>query len=76
LEGDWWQLSLTARTELEPSAVSLLTISRVRAGALEVSAGRRHAVRALVERAVVCVLLGGLEDCLGWQAGQAAGGVF
>src|SRR3954453_12233517 len=29
LEGDWWQLSLTARTELEPSSVSLLTISRV-----------------------------------------------
>src|SRR6201993_5556492 len=39
LEGDWWQLSLTARTELEPSAVSLLTISRDRAGALQV-AGR------------------------------------
>ncbi len=39
LEGDWWQLSLTERTELEPSAVSLLTISRDRAGALEV-AGR------------------------------------
>jgi hypothetical protein len=39
LEGDWWQLSLTARTELEPSAVSLLTINRDRAGALEV-AGR------------------------------------
>jgi hypothetical protein len=39
LEGDWWQLSLTARTELEPSAVSLVTISRDRAGALEV-AGR------------------------------------
>jgi predicted nucleotide-binding protein with TIR-like domain len=39
LEGDWWQLSLTARTELEPSAVSLLTIRRDRAGALEV-AGR------------------------------------
>jgi hypothetical protein len=37
LEGDWWQLSLTARTELEPSAISLLTISRDRAGALEVS---------------------------------------
>jgi hypothetical protein len=37
LEGDWWQLSLTARTELEPSAVSLLTISRDRAGALQVS---------------------------------------
>ena len=39
LEGDWWQHSLTARTELEPSAVSLLTINRDRAGALEV-AGR------------------------------------
>jgi hypothetical protein len=39
LEGDWWQLSLTARTELEPSAISLLTIRRDRARALEV-AGR------------------------------------
>jgi hypothetical protein len=39
LEGEWWQLSLTARTELEPSAISLLTIRRDRAGALEV-AGR------------------------------------
>jgi hypothetical protein len=39
LEGEWWQLSLTARTELEPSAVSLLTIRRDRTGALEV-AGR------------------------------------
>ena len=39
LEGDWWQLSLTARTEREPSAVSLLTITRDRVGALEV-AGR------------------------------------
>jgi len=37
LEGDWWQLSLTARTEFEPSAVSLLTIRRDRTGALEVS---------------------------------------
>jgi hypothetical protein len=37
LEGDWWQLSLTERTELEPSAVSLLRISRDRRGALEVS---------------------------------------
>jgi hypothetical protein len=37
LEGDWWQLSLTARTELEPSAISLLTISRDRAGVLEVT---------------------------------------
>jgi hypothetical protein len=36
LEGEWWQLSLTERTEFEPSAVSLLTISRDRAGALEV----------------------------------------
>ena len=39
LEGDWWQLSLTARTDREPSAVSLLTVSRDRAGSLEV-AGR------------------------------------
>jgi CAP12/Pycsar effector protein, TIR domain len=39
LEGDWWQLSVTARSELDTSAVSLLTISRDRAGALEV-AGR------------------------------------
>ena len=37
VEGDWWQFSLTARTELEPSSVALLTISRDRAGALEVS---------------------------------------
>jgi hypothetical protein len=39
LEGEWWQLSLTPRTKLDPSAVSLLTISRNRAGALEL-AGR------------------------------------
>ena len=39
MEGDWWQLSLTARTEFEPSSISLLTINRDRAGALEV-AGR------------------------------------
>src|SRR6187401_1081934 len=39
LEGDWWQLSLTARTEFEPSAISLLTIRRDRVGALEI-AGR------------------------------------
>jgi hypothetical protein len=37
LEGDWWQHSLTARTEFEPSAISLLTISRDRGGGLEVS---------------------------------------
>ena len=37
LEGLWWQLSLTERTAEEPSAVSLLRISRDRDGALEVS---------------------------------------
>jgi Predicted nucleotide-binding protein containing TIR-like domain len=39
VEGDWWEVSLTARTEFEPSAVSLLTISRDRTGALQI-AGR------------------------------------
>src|SRR6188472_597922 len=39
VEGDWWQLSQTARTEFEPSAISLLTITRDRAGGLKV-AGR------------------------------------
>ena len=39
LEGDWWQLSLTTRTEVEPSAVSLLTIARDKTGALQI-AGR------------------------------------
>ena len=39
LEGLWWQLSLTMRTEFEPSAVSLLQISRERDGGLSV-AGR------------------------------------
>jgi hypothetical protein len=37
LEGLWWQLSLTERSSEEPSAVSLLRISRDRGGALEVS---------------------------------------
>ena len=37
IEGDWWQYSLTERSELEPSAVSLLRISRDRDGALEVT---------------------------------------
>jgi hypothetical protein len=36
IDGDWWQYSLTARSEVEPSAVSLLRISRDRDGALEV----------------------------------------
>jgi hypothetical protein len=36
IEGLWWQFSLTERSSLEPSAVSLLRISRDRDGALEV----------------------------------------
>jgi hypothetical protein len=36
IEGDWWQYSLTERSVVEPSAVSLLRISRDRDGALEV----------------------------------------
>src|SRR5215510_2147864 len=39
VEGLWWQLSLTIRTEAEPSAVSLVQISRDRDGGLNV-AGR------------------------------------
>jgi hypothetical protein len=39
IEGSWWQFSLTQRSEKEPSALSLLTISRGRNGALAV-AGR------------------------------------
>jgi len=39
IEGLWWQFSLTERTAREPSALSLLRISRNRDGALEV-AGR------------------------------------
>lgn len=35
IEGLWWQFSLTARGPREPSAVSLLRISRDRDGALE-----------------------------------------
>jgi hypothetical protein len=37
IEGDWWQYSLSQRSDREPSAVSLLRISRNRDGALEVS---------------------------------------
>jgi hypothetical protein len=37
LEGDWWQHSLTLRSEREPSAISLLRISRDRAGGLEIT---------------------------------------
>jgi hypothetical protein len=36
IEGDWWQYSLSARTEREPSAVSLLRISRDREGDLQI----------------------------------------
>jgi len=37
IEGLWWQFSLTERSVGEPSAVSLLKISRGRGGALELS---------------------------------------
>jgi CAP12/Pycsar effector protein, TIR domain len=37
VEGLWWQLSLTVRTEEEPSAVSLLRIARDRDGDLTVN---------------------------------------
>ncbi|MDR7086621.1 hypothetical protein J2X11_001460 [Aeromicrobium panaciterrae] len=37
IEGLWWQFSLTERTEGEPSAISLLRISRDRNGSLEVN---------------------------------------
>jgi hypothetical protein len=36
IEGDWWQYSLTERSQREPSAVSLLRISRDHDGDLEV----------------------------------------
>src|SRR5256885_242986 len=37
IEGLWWQLSLTERSPLEPSVVSLLRISRGRDGTLEIT---------------------------------------
>ena len=37
IEGLWWKLSLTERSTVEPSAVSLMRISRDRDGALELS---------------------------------------
>ena len=37
IEGLWWQYSLTERSTHEPSAVSLLQISRDRSGALEIT---------------------------------------
>jgi hypothetical protein len=36
IEGDWWQHSLTVRTDREPSAISLLRISRDRDNNLEI----------------------------------------
>jgi hypothetical protein len=42
IEGLWWQFSLTERTEREPSAVSLLRISRNRDGALELTGHSWH----------------------------------
>jgi hypothetical protein len=37
IEGFWWEFALTQRTEKEPSAVSILKISRCRNGALELT---------------------------------------
>ncbi len=37
VDGSWWQFSLTERTAKEPSALSLLKISRDRNGALELT---------------------------------------
>jgi hypothetical protein len=37
IEGSWWQFSLTERTEKEPSALGLISISRDRRGGLSVS---------------------------------------
>jgi hypothetical protein len=37
IEGDWWQYSLTARSEREPSAISLVRVTRDRDGALSVN---------------------------------------
>src|ERR671936_1007781 len=42
IEGLWWQLSLTVRSEEEPSAVSLLSISRDRDGGLNVNGRGWH----------------------------------
>lgn len=37
IEGEWWQFSLTERTEKEPSALGLIKVSRDRRGVLELS---------------------------------------
>ena len=53
VEGLWWQLSLTMRSEGEPSAVSLLSIRGTRRWSERDGpglAGGRHAVGPLLER--------------------------
>jgi hypothetical protein len=50
IEGDWWQYSLTERSVVEPSAVSLLRISRDREGALEVRGRSWNADGSLTAR--------------------------
>jgi len=49
-EGLWWQYSLTARSKDEPSAVSLLRISRDRRGSLEVAGRGWHENGSLTVR--------------------------
>jgi hypothetical protein len=52
VEGLWWQISLTTRSDDEPSAVSLLRISWDGDGGLDVNglAGGRCPVRPLLQR--------------------------
>lgn len=50
IEGLWWQHSLTERTANEPSAVSLLQITRARNGALEITGRSWQADGALSAR--------------------------
>ncbi len=54
IEGLWWQFSLTERSPREPSAVSLLRISRDRdgraGGRRPLVAGGRQSVREILER--------------------------
>jgi hypothetical protein len=50
VEGLWWQLSLTERSEFEPSAVSFVRISRDRDGGLNVSGRGWHEVGTLSSR--------------------------
>jgi hypothetical protein len=50
IEGLWWQFSLTARSQREPSAISLVRISRDVSGALEVRGSAWQADGALSNR--------------------------